>query len=443
MSGGEVTQDSQAGRRRRWLLWLIGALLLLWFVGASVWATLPKGVIVIGAGPEGGTYAQHAQAYARQLARLGLQSRIEHVGDSLRIVDRVNGPCPCLDVGFTAQAVEAAKYPNVVSAGAIELQPLFLFVRKSIGAVDSLAALQGRKVLMPLEHSASSEAARAVLAQVKVQTAPPRYLPIAEAAAALQRGEADAGFFMLSPGNALISQLLADPALSLFSFEQNLGLSRRIDHLQPALLARAAFDPAADLPPRDTQLVAASVNVVVRRDIHPVVLYALLNAMNEVHRGQTLVSNHGDFPNTVRTALPVHEKAAAWAKNGTPWLYEKLPPWLASPLDEYWGMALVHRRRVLGVRHPGHGDRFRALLPGDLAAWRPGPGALAAAPAGGARGAGRRRARLLRSGRRPAGRRRCCQPRAAGADPRAGRDHRALTQPTCCSRRSRRRPVSA
>jgi len=327
-------------RRRRLLLWLLASLALLWFVGASVWATLPQGVVVIGAGPEGGTYAQHAHAYASKLQRMGLKTRIEHVGDSLRIVDRVNGPCHCLDVGFTAQALEPAQYPDVVSAGAIELQPLFLFVHRRVGDIESLSALQGRRVVMPLEHSASSEAARAVLAQYRVSTAPPRYLHIAEAAAALQRGEADAGFFMLSPDNALIAQLVADPSLRLFSFEQQLGLSRRIDHLQPALLARGAFSLADDLPPRDTRLLAASVNVVVRRDIHPVVLYALLGAMNELHRGQTLVSNHGDFPSTVRTALPVHEKAAAWAKNGTPWLYEKLPPWLASPVDEYWGMAL-------------------------------------------------------------------------------------------------------
>ncbi len=326
--------------KRRRTLWFLGGLLLLWFVAASIWATLPHGVVVIGAGPQGGTYAQHAETYAKQLARMGVKTRIEHVGDSLRIIDRVNGPCPCIDVGFTAQAVTAAKFPNVVSAGAIELQPLFLFVRKAIGPVDSLAALAGRKVVMPLEHSASAEAARAVLARYGVTTAPPRYLRIDEAAAALRRGEADAGFFMLSPANPLIAQMVGDPSLSLFSFEQNLGLSRHIEHLQPALLARGAFDLSRDQPPRDTQLVAASVNVVVRRDVHPVVLYALLNAMNEVHRGQTLVSNYGDFPNMVRTALPVHEKAAAWAKNGTPWLYEKLPPLFASPLDEYWGMAL-------------------------------------------------------------------------------------------------------
>lgn len=326
--------------RRRWRWVVVGAVALAALLATILWSTLPRGTVVLGAGPEGGTYAQHAAAYAAELQRLGVDSRIVHIGDSLTIVDRVNGPCPCLDVGFTAQQVDPAKYPDVVSAGAIELQPLFLFVRKGLLPADSLAVLRGRRVVAPLAQSATAQAARDVLSHFGVHPADIGYHPIGEAADVLQRGDADAGFFMLSPSSPVIARLVADEGLALFSFDANVGISRQIDYLQPAQLARGAFSLERDLPPRDTRLVAASVNVVVRRDIHPVVLYALLNAMKAVHRGQTLVSDHGDYPDMVRTALPVHEKAEAWARNGTPWLYDKLPPLLASPLDEYWGMAL-------------------------------------------------------------------------------------------------------
>lgn len=348
---GSGTAAERCRVKRRLLLWLVGLLLLLWFLAATIWATLPHGVVVIGAGPKGGTYAQHAAAYAKRLERMGVKTRIEHLGDSLRIIDGVNGPCPCLDVGFTAQKVDAERYPEVVSAGAVELQPLFLFVRSSLGPMDTLAGLAGRRVVMPKEHSASAEAGRALLAEYGVTTAPPRYMEIDAAKEALRRGEADAGFFMLSPSNDIIDELARDESLTLFSFEHNVALSRRIGYLQAATMPRGAFDPARDRPARDVRLVAASVNVVVRRDIHPMILYALLGAMNEVHRGQSLVSERGSFPNMLRTALPVHEKAEAWSKNGTPWLYEKLPPLVASPLDEYWGMALfiVAVSSVLGT----------------------------------------------------------------------------------------------
>lgn len=339
-TGVRIRRPGGAAVRARWRWAAAGGLAVAGVLAATVWSTLPHGTVSLGAGPEGGTYAQHAAAYAAELDRLGVASRIVHIGDSLEIIERVNGPCPCLDVGFTAQQVDPARYPEVVSAGAIELQPLFLFVRKGLAPADMLAALQGRQVVAPLERSATSQAARDLLQHFGVQPAALRYHPIREAAALLRRGDADAGFFMLSPASPLIAELMADDGLVLFSFDASLGISRQIDYLQPARLARGAFSLARDLPPRDVQLVAASVNVVVRRDIHPVVLYALLNAMKAVHRGQTLVSDHGDYPNMVRTALPVHDKAEAWARNGTPWLYDKLPPLLASPLDEYWGMAL-------------------------------------------------------------------------------------------------------
>lgn len=326
--------------KARWRWSAAGALGVAGLLAGTVWSTLPHGVVMLGAGPEGGTYAQHAAAYAAELHRLGVDSRVVHIGDSLDIIERVNGPCPCLDVGFTAQQVDPARYPDVVSAGAIELQPLFLFVRKGLAPADSLSALQGRRVVAPLERSATSQAARDLLDHYGVQPGALQHHPIREAVAVLRRGDADAGFFMLSPANPLIAELIADEGLTLFSFDASVGISRQIGYLQPAKLARGAFSLAHDLPPRDVQLVAASVNVVVRREIHPVVLYALLNAMKSVHRGQTLVSDHGAYPDMVRTVLPVHEKAEAWARNGTPWLYDKLPPLLASPLDEYWGMAL-------------------------------------------------------------------------------------------------------
>lgn len=326
--------------RRRLLLWLLLAVGAAALLLASVRRTLPADTVTIGAGPEGGTYAQHARVYAAELERRGLKVRIEYLGDSLHIVERVNGPCPCLDVGFTAQAVQAQRVSEVVSAAAIELQPLFLFARKELGPVDSLQALAGRRLVMPLRQSASAEAARHLLGLYAVPVPEPRYLPIQEAAAALQRGEADAGFFMLAPSSPLIAQLAADPSLSLVSIDQHQGVAKQIEYLQPTLLPRGAFDLARDLPPRDVRLLAATVNVVVRKDIHPVLLYALLDTLHKVHRGQTLVSQPGEFPNMLRTALPVHEKAEAWAKSGTPWLYAKLPPLLASPLDEYWGMAL-------------------------------------------------------------------------------------------------------
>lgn len=356
---------------RRYVLPPLVLLLLVWFYFGSVRPTLPPPLVVLGAGPKGGTYARHAEAYCRQLVKAHIRVQILYIGDSLGIIDGVNaaGHVPgteagreadteagCgaldaakaadagtmvarrLDIGFTAQDVNAARFPNVRSAGAVELQPLFLFHR---GRLDALGGLNGRRVVMPRQSSATAEAARAILALYGVVPATIDYMQIEEAEAALRRGDHDAGFFMLSPASPMIGRLAADPALTLFSFTESVGISRRIDYLKPALLARGALDLRSNRPPQDVQLIGATVNVVVRKDLHPVVLYALLNAMKEVHRGQTLVSNPGDYPSVLRTALPLDPRVESWTKTGTPWVYENFPPALASLIDHYWGLALV------------------------------------------------------------------------------------------------------
>jgi hypothetical protein len=195
---------------------------------------------------------------------------------------------------------------------------------------------------MPPAGSATAQAARDVLALYGVtpENTPFINLPIAEAVVALQQGEHDAGFFMLAPANAMIDRLAHDDRLQLYSYTDNVGISRHIDYLKPALLARGAFDLRRVQPPQDVALVGATVNVIVRQDIHPAVLYALLNAMKDVHKGQTLVSDPGDYPSLVGTVLPLHPLAYEWAKAGTPWLYTHLSPAVAGLVDAYWGPAL-------------------------------------------------------------------------------------------------------
>jgi TRAP-type uncharacterized transport system substrate-binding protein len=319
-------------------------LAVLWLAGGSGGRALPPEVVHLQAGPVGGSYDEHAQVYARALQAAGLKTELSHIANSTQIVSAVNDhqARPRVDIGFTAQALSAKDLPNVFSVGVIELQPLFLFHRSSLGVLSTPEALRGKRLVMPPAGSATSQAALDVLAQYGItpDNTPISFVPIAQAATALQRAEFDAGFFMLAPSNAMITTLATDDGLGLFSFSENVAITRHVDYLKPTTLARGAFDLRKVRPAQDVQLVGAAVNVVVRGDIHPAVLYALLGAMQNVHKGQSLVSNHGDYPSLVGTGLPVHPLASEWAKSGTPWLYTHLRPSVVGLVDAYWGPAL-------------------------------------------------------------------------------------------------------
>ena len=226
----------------------------------------------------------------------------------------------------------------------MQLQPLFLFVRSRLAPVSSLTQLQGLRIMMPPEASATSQAALVVLRLAGVSQANTslQFQPLADAVAALRKGATDAGIFMLDPCNALIVAMLQDTDLHLVSFNEGEAISRQLPFLQLATLPRGSLAVGNHVPPEDTTLLAASVNVVIRRDLHPGVLYPLLEAMKEVHHGATLVSDLGAFPSLAGTELLPHPLAVDYFRGGLPWMYCQLPLPIASLVDKYFviGIAL-------------------------------------------------------------------------------------------------------
>lgn len=327
----------------RMSLVVLAVLAAIWWVVGNLERALPPDSVVIQAGPAGGSFDKHARRYAASLERKGLRTEVRNQDDSLRIIDRLDDAKGGVQIGFTAQRVDPRQHTHVNSAGVVELQPLFLFVRKNATEPPTLAALAGRRLVMPPDNSITAKVAQEVLGLYGVTPANATFafVPLEAGVRALQRGEHDAGFFVLAPDNGFVQELVNDSGLDLYPVGDSTGIARHLDYLKPSVLVRGAFDLKAPLPPRDVALVSATVNVVVRDDIHPAVLYALLQAMAEVHKGQTLVSDAGEFPRQAGAALPVHPHALEWAKTGTPWLFAKLPPAVAGVIDAYWAPLLA------------------------------------------------------------------------------------------------------
>lgn len=318
-------------------------LLLLGLIAHNIWQTLPPRVVLIETGPVGGSYHDSAMRYAKKLADAGLKTEIRANPQSLQIVDNLEKGEPRLDIGFSIQPLNRANYPNVASAGIVELQPLFIFYNIGLGKVSSLVNLRGKRLVMPPENSATAEIAKAVLRLYNITDKNTRFshMPIGQAAQELKNGLHDAGFFMLAPGNQIVRGLLDVEHLFMLPLAESVGISRQLDHLTASVLPMSSYDLTQNLPDADLPVVGGLVNILVRKDINPAVMYALLDAMKDTHQGQSLVSAKGEFPSTVGTALQVHPLAAQWANSGTPWIFATFSPVWASLIDKYGLLALA------------------------------------------------------------------------------------------------------
>lgn len=317
-----------------WLRLLMAALV----AGLLAWAALaarPPRALTIETGPVGGSYHAAALRYQALLAERGIELRIRPKANSLELLADVADPASGVDVGFVAQDLSASRGAAALTLGQIQLQPLFMFADARLGRRSAVDDLRGRRIVLPPQNSATVAAARAVLRlyDISEDNTSFAYAPLAEAVRDLRAGRYDAGAFMLAPESAVVRELIGDSGLHLLAMGEARAVANQLPFLRPVLLPRGIYNIADAIPPEDTPLVAATVGVVARKGLHPFLVYALLEALTRTHRDAGVLNNADDFPTLLGSQLEPHPLAAAYYRDGVPWTYRLLPPWLASALD--------------------------------------------------------------------------------------------------------------
>jgi TRAP transporter TAXI family solute receptor len=302
----------------------------------------PPHVMTMETGPVGGSYYLDTLAYQRSLAARGIELRIRQTPNSMEIAGDVRNPRSGVDVGFVAQDVSDPKDASLVSLGQTELQPLFIFTSAELGRRSVLDDLRGRRIVMPSSNSATTAAAILVfdLYDITPENSSFTFMPLADAVHELQAGHFDAGVFMLAPENPVVRGLASDSSLHLVPISEVQAIANHLPFLRPVVLPRGIYSIADAIPPNDTPMVAAPVSVVARESLHPYLLYAMLEAMSEVHRPATFLGGAGEFPTPTGSPLRVHPLAVEYYRSGMPWAYRTLPPWLASAVNDYQFVAL-------------------------------------------------------------------------------------------------------
>lgn len=304
-------------------------------VGVSLFFYLaPPNTITLTSGPKGSLYERMAGRYAKILKRDGVTLRILPSEGSVDNIKRLANPSSKVDIGF----VQAGVYKGIVtdklvSLGSIAYEPLFIFYRSN-HRIELLSGFAGRRVAVGEEGSGTNTLALTLLAANGIAPGGPTKLLTIDsdrAAEAILRGKVDAVFLMGdSVSISLIRKLLHAPGIRLFSFAQADAYARRIAYLNKITLPKGSIDLGKNIPEQDVFLMAPTVELIAREDLHPALSDLVLGAAREAHSGSGLLRGKGEFPSPKEQEIRISDDAQRFYKSGKSFLYRYLPFWLAS-----------------------------------------------------------------------------------------------------------------
>ncbi|MDE2371940.1 MAG: C4-dicarboxylate ABC transporter substrate-binding protein [Burkholderiales bacterium] len=329
-------------------------LLLLVCIAAVVFAyrwldPTPVKRIVIATGPDQGAYAEFARRYAPLLKAQGVTLVLRATQGSAENLALLRDAASGVEAAFVQGGVdpEAGDEPDplLVSLGAVAYEPLWLFYRDdSVQRLPdavlprALAGLAGWRINTGPAGGGSGPIFRRI---AEVEALPATSLHSGDVASVngvvdFVQGREDALAFVSAADAPFVQYLLHTPGVELYDFIHADAYARRFAFLHALRLPRGLADPAADRPPQDMRVVAATASLVVRNDLHPALKQLLIQTAARIHGQPGWFARAGEFPNMDAPIFPIAPEAERYYRNGAPWLQRYLPFWLANFADRMW-----------------------------------------------------------------------------------------------------------
>ncbi|MEW6165125.1 MAG: TAXI family TRAP transporter solute-binding subunit [Pseudomonadota bacterium] len=306
-----------------------------WFAARHIQPAPPDALVLATGGP-GGAYQRFGAAYKDALGRQGIRVVEEATAGSTENLQKLRDPAQTVDAAFVQGGTARVQEGDaLLSLGAIYNEPLWIFHRADLGELTRIADLKGRRIAIGGVGSGTRHLAQELLFANQIDAHQAQLLDtgglaLAEAFA----GRAiDAAFVVGPTESATVWTLLHTPGLKLMSLQHAEAYTRHLPYLSHLVLPRGAIDIAADLPPRDVSLLAATATLVVRDGTHPALVDLLMQALGETHGGAGIFQKPGEFPRAAETDFPLSPEAQRYYKSGKPLLQRYLPFWAATLVD--------------------------------------------------------------------------------------------------------------
>jgi TRAP-type uncharacterized transport system substrate-binding protein len=310
------------------------------FLGLALCATVfmfmeaaAPNTLTITSGPAGSIFQATAEKYKTILARSGVTLKILPSEGSTDNLNKLSNPKIDVDIGFVLGGQNnGAKTDNLVSLGSISYQPLMIFYRGEIKHL--LSDFTGLRLYIGAQGSGADTLARTLLQTNGIKPGDNTTLINTLSTTpeiAIRKNSIDAIFLMgeTTPIETL-RQLMHTPELHIFNFTQAEGYTRRINYLNKLEIPKGSFDFGRDIPNENLYLVAPTVELIARDNLHPALSDLLLETAREVHSAASPFKKRGEFPAPLEHEFRISEDATHFYESGKSFLYRTFPFWVAS-----------------------------------------------------------------------------------------------------------------
>jgi hypothetical protein len=307
----------------------------------------PPKHVSLATGPAGSAYTEFGKRYAAALKLNGIEVELKPTDgsqDNLQLL-RSGGADVAFVRGGSADPV-ADEEAGLSSLGSLFYEPLWFFYRsdaahkvdRKTGRLTSLTQFKNLRVNVDKPGSGVPEIMERMFHANHMD---PKALQLSNleqspATEALQAGLLDVVVLASAPQSPLVQRLLRAPDIQLMEFGQSDAYSRRFAFLQAVTLPRGVVDLAADLPPQDLSMLAATTSLLAREQTHPALRQLFAQNAQTLHSGAGWFNRARDFPNTRTSELPVSPEGDR-AINGTPPFWQRyLPFWASNLVERMW-----------------------------------------------------------------------------------------------------------
>lgn len=289
--------------------------------------------IKIATGSKEGSYYKFAQEYKKILKKEKFNLEIIPTAGSIDALKKLENKE--VDIAFIQGGTASKKdIANLASLASIYFEPIWIFYNSHLN-INYINQLQGKKIAIGINGSGTQPLALEILKQNNINSSNTTFLklPINEAKKALENGEIDALFTVISPTSSHILTLIENQNIQLLHMKRASAYSKRFHYITPLKIGEGVINLEKNIPPQELSLISTTATLVSKKDLHPDLIRLLLKTAKIVHAKPSIFEENITFPNQNYTQIPLHVDAKHYLEKGDSFLEKIFPFWIASSID--------------------------------------------------------------------------------------------------------------